>query len=56
MISLLLANAVCDQYRPVAMLSDLVDQWILLWMDGLIIFRHEFATRIKAVGDVKVSR
>lgn len=48
-ISLLLANVTCNPLRPVAILSDLVDKWIIFWMDGLTVFHHAFATRSKAV-------
>ena len=49
-ISLVLANSICGHYKPVAVLSDLVDQWIFFWMDGFKVLRHKFATRSKAVG------
>jgi hypothetical protein len=48
--SLLLANAACKRLRPVAMLTDLVDQWILVWVDPKTIFYHRFGSRGKAVG------
>jgi hypothetical protein len=49
-VSLLLANVVCKRLRLVAMLSNLVDKWIIFCLDGVTVLHHEFATRGKAVG------
>ena len=49
-VSLVLANTICGEYRPVAILSDLHNKWIFFWIDGLTVHRHRFATRSMTVG------
>lgn len=50
MVSLMLANVHSRFLKPVAMLTDLVDDWVIFWMDQLKIHFRKFETRSMALG------
>lgn len=53
MISLVLANILSPLSRPIAILTDLRDVWIMYWLDGITIFTYKFDGRAVAAGFVE---
>ncbi|KAG0564987.1 hypothetical protein KC19_8G154500 [Ceratodon purpureus] len=52
-ICLVMANVFASQFKPCAVLTDLVDTWHLFWMDGSTIFWSTFESRASAVGYIE---
>lgn len=53
LVALVMANILSTQFQPFAILTDLMDDWILYWMDGSKICFFRFESRADGVSTIE---
>lgn len=53
LVSLIMANISSRQFRPFGVLTDLIDDWVLCWIDQSRIYVTQFESRAVALGTIE---